>query len=147
VFVGDGPERPRLTAETKALGIESIVHFAGERSPAPNLHGLFDVSVLSSTSEAFPNSILEAMAAGRPVVATNVGGNPDAVRDEETGLLVPAADADALGTAIERLYSDPSLRDRFGAAGRASAKSGYGATAVIAQVEQLYERLAGRSVA
>ena len=147
IFVGDGPERPRLTAETKALGLESVVHFAGERPPAPNLHGLFDVSVLSSTSEAFPNSILEAMAASRPVVATRVGGNPDAVRDGETGLLVSAADEHAMAAAVERLFVEPDLRERFGAAGWADAKSGYGAPAVIAQVEELYERLAGRSVA
>jgi glycosyltransferase involved in cell wall biosynthesis len=147
ILVGDGPERARLTAETKALGIEHIIHFAGERDPGLNLHRLFDVSVLSSISEAFPNSILEAMAAARPVVATNVGGNPDAVRDGETGLLVPVGDEHALSAAIERLHSDPALRERFGAAGLADAKSGYAAPAVIAQVEQLYERLAGRSVA
>jgi glycosyltransferase involved in cell wall biosynthesis len=147
ILVGDGPERPRLTEETKALGIEQMVHFAGERPPAPNLHGLFDVSVLCSTSEAFPNSILEAMAAARPVVATNVGGNPDAVREGETGLLVPSADADALASAIFRLYSEPALRTSFGAVGRANAETGYGAPAVIEQVERLYEQLAGRSVA
>jgi L-malate glycosyltransferase len=147
ILVGDGPERPRLTEETKGLGIEQIVHFAGERPPAPNLHGLFDVSVLCSTSEAFPNSILEAMAAARPVVATNVGGNPDAVLEGETGLLVPSADADALASAIFRLYSEPALRTAFGSVGRANAESGYGAPAVIEQVERLYEQLAGRSVA
>ena len=145
ILVGDGPERARLTAEVNALDIASIVHFAGERAPAPNLHGLFDVSILCSTSEAFPNSILEAMAAARPVVATNVGGNPDAVREGETGLLVPAGDADSLANAIHRLYLAPHERARFGEAGRVAAREGYGAPAVIEQVEHLYEQLAGRS--
>ena len=147
ILVGDGPERARLTEEARSLGIETIVHFAGERAPLPNLHGLFDVSVLCSTSEAFPNSILEAMAASRPVVATKVGGNPDAVREGVTGLLVPAADAKALAAAIVRLHGDPTLRSRLGAAGHAAATAGYGAPAVIAQVERLYEELAQRSVA
>jgi glycosyltransferase involved in cell wall biosynthesis len=145
ILVGDGPERPRLAGETSALGLDGIVHFAGERPPAPNLHGLFDVSVLCSTSEAFPNSILEAMAASRPVVATNVGGNPDAVREGVTGLLVPAADPDALAAAIFRLYQSPEERTRFGEAGRVVARDGYGAPAVIDQVGRLYEQLAGRS--
>jgi glycosyltransferase involved in cell wall biosynthesis len=145
VLVGDGPERARLTGEVQALGIEPIVHFAGERPPAPNLHGLFDVSILCSTSEAFPNSILEAMAASRPVVATKVGGNPDAVREGETGLLVPAANPEALADAIFRLYAAPDERARFGEAGRVAARDGYAAPAVIDQVERLYEQLAGRS--
>jgi glycosyltransferase involved in cell wall biosynthesis len=87
------------------------------------------------------------MAAARPVVATRVGGNPDAVREGETGLLVPAADPDALASAIFRLYAEPSLRTTFGEAGLADAKSNYGAPAVIDQVERLYEQLAGRSAA
>ncbi|MEO8560560.1 MAG: glycosyltransferase [bacterium] len=147
ILIGDGPERPRLTSEVEALGLGAIVHFTGERPPLPNLHGLFDVSVLCSISEAFPNSILEAMAAARPVVATNVGGNPDAVRQGETGLLVARADDAALADAIFRLYSEPARRAAYGAAGRADAESGYGAPAVIEQVERLYEQLAGRSVA
>jgi glycosyltransferase involved in cell wall biosynthesis len=147
ILVGDGPERERVVALSAELGVSDIVHLAGEQPPVPNLHGLFDVSVLSSTSEAFPNSILEAMAASRPVVATDVGGNADAVREGLTGLLVPAASPEALADAIGRLYADPSLRTALGTAGRAAALSGYGASAVIAQVESLYQELAGRSVA
>jgi L-malate glycosyltransferase len=147
ILVGDGPERDRIVALANELGVTSLVHFAGERPPVPNLHGLFDVSVLSSTSEAFPNSILEAMAASRPVVATDVGGNADAVREGETGLLVPAATPEALANAIARLHADASLRAALGAAGHAAALAGYGAPAVIEQVERLYQELAGRSVA
>jgi L-malate glycosyltransferase len=145
VVVGDGPERASLEALAATLGIGARVHFAGERPQAPNSHALFDVSVLCSLSEAFPNSILEAMAASRPVVATDVGGNPDAVREGRTGLLVPPADPSRLAGAIERLFREPALRIKLGAAARASAEAGYSASSVLPQVETLYERLAGRS--
>jgi L-malate glycosyltransferase len=147
LIVGDGPERANLVAQAKALSISDIVHFAGERAQSPNWHALFDVSVLCSTSEAFPNSILEAMAASRPVVATDVGGNPDAIHQGSTGLLVPHSDAERLADAIARLHGDPALRAKLGSAAREAAATGYSATAVIRQVESLYETLAGRVVA
>ena len=129
------------------FGIRSIVHLAGERTQPPNLHGLFDVSVLCSTTEAFPNSVLEAMAASRPVVATDVGGTPDAVHQGTTGLLVPPSDPSRLAEAILRLYDEPALRTKLGNAGHAAARAKYSADAVIRQVEALYTRLAGRSAA
>jgi glycosyltransferase involved in cell wall biosynthesis len=142
VLVGDGPERAAIEALAASLEISDIVHLAGERTQPPNLHGLFDVSVLCSTSEAFPNSVLEAMAASRPVVATAVGGTPDAVREGATGLLVRPRDPVQLADALLRLYRDPALRARLGAAGCAAARAGYSAEAVISQVEALYTRLA-----
>ena len=142
VLVGDGPERAAIESLAKSLEIADIVHLAGERTQPPNLHGLFDVSVLCSTSEAFPNSVLEAMAAGRPVVATDVGGTPDAIRQGTTGLLVRPSDPSRLADALLRLYHEPALRAKLGAAGCAAARAGYGADAVISQVEALYTRLA-----
>ena len=147
VLIGDGPERPHLEALADSLGIRDLVHFAGERTQPPNLHGLFDVSVLCSTSEAFPNSVLEAMAAARPVVATDVGGTPDAVHQGTTGLLVRPSDPSRLADAILRLYTEPALRTKLGTAACAAARAGYSADAVIGQVESLYTRLAGRAVA
>ena len=147
VLIGDGPERPHLEALADSLGIRGLVHFAGERTQPPNLHGLFDVSVLCSTSEAFPNSVLEAMAAARPVVATDVGGTPDAVHQGTTGLLVRPSDPSRLADAILRLYTEPALRTKLGTAACAAARVGYSADAVIGQVESLYARLAGRAVA
>ena len=147
VLVGDGPERGAIESQAASLGITDVVHLAGERTQPPNLHGLFDVSVLCSTTEAFPNSVLEAMAAARPVVATDVGGTPDAVHEGTTGLLVRPSDPSRLADAILRLYNEPALRVKLGNAGCAAARVGYGADAVIAKVEALYTQLAGRSVA
>jgi glycosyltransferase involved in cell wall biosynthesis len=147
VLVGEGPERGRIEALARELRIEDRVHLAGERPQIPNLHGLFDVSVLCSTTEAFPNSVLEAMAAARPVVATDVGGTPDAVRQGSTGLLVPPSDPSRLASAIARLHAEPALRTKLGAAARRAAQSGYSALAVIRQVEALYTSLARRDAA
>jgi L-malate glycosyltransferase len=141
VIVGDGPTRSLLEAKARALRIEHLVHFAGERLDAINFHQLFDISVLCSLSEGFPNSIVEAMAAGRPVVATAVGGNADAVRDGETGYLVPVGNAGALAVAIGRLARDVSLRERFGSAGRTAARASFHRSAVVPALEALYERL------
>jgi glycosyltransferase involved in cell wall biosynthesis len=147
VLIGEGSERPAIEALADSLGIRSIVHLAGERTQRPNLHALFDVSVLCSTSEAFPNSVLEAMAAARPVVATDVGGTPDAVHEGTTGLLVRPSDPSRLADAILRLYEEPALRKKLGNAGCVAARAGYSADAVIGQVEALYTLLAGRRVA
>jgi glycosyltransferase involved in cell wall biosynthesis len=147
VLVGDGPERERLSELAGTLEISDAVHFAGQRQQLPNLHHLFDVSVLCSTSEASPNSVLEAMAAARPVVATAVGGTPDAVHDGVTGLLVPAGDSDRLAAALRLLHDDGARRAAYGAAGREVARADYGEEVVIAKVETLYLQLAGRAVA
>lgn len=141
VLVGDGESRADLEELAAELDIGAHVHFMGFRPNEPNLHHLFDVSVLTSVSEGFPNSLVEAMAAGRPVVATAVGGNVDAVRPE-TGFLIPAGAPTALASAIERLVSDDSLRLRMGAAAREIAIREYHADSVIPQLEQLYLKLA-----
>jgi len=87
------------------------------------------------------------MAASRPVVATDVGGTPDAVRQGTTGLLVPPSDPSRLASAILRLHAEPALRQKLGAAARSAAQSGYSASAVISQVEALYTSLARRVAA
>lgn len=119
---GDGPFRGELEAQKQALGLGAVVEFAGEVPDArPHLEDA-DVFVLSSLSEGMPVSILEAMAAGLPVVASAVPGLEEVVLDGQTGFLVPPGDATALAAQLGRLVDDPDLRGSFGAAGRARAE-------------------------
>ncbi len=141
LIVGDGPERANLEELTDALGLRQQVTFAGERPNRPNPHLLFDISVLCSLSEGFPNSVVEAMAAGRPVVATEVGGVRDAVEHGRTGWLVGPADPAALGDALERIMMDPSSGAVMGAAGRQRAQTLFEANTVIGKLEALYTGL------
>jgi glycosyltransferase involved in cell wall biosynthesis len=138
IIVGDGPCRSALETEAQRLGIASHVHFAGSRPNVPNLHVLFDVSVLSSDSEGFPNTLLEAMAVGRPIVATRVGGTVDAVIDGGCGILVPAGDEAGLAIAIEDLLRDPDKRRDLGLAGRQRARELFHQSRVLERLEQLY---------
>ncbi len=103
------------------------------------MHWLFDVSVLCSLGEGFPNSIVEAMAAGRPVVATAVGGVPDVVIDGETGTLVPPASPDRLADAILAQLRDPARRTVLGSAGARRARARFHASAVVQQLQSLYD--------
>lgn len=125
VIVGEGPDRSRLEEEIRGLGLEHRVRLAGERRDVPELLAAADLFVLSSASEGMPVSVLEAMAAGLPVVASRVGGVPEQVADGVTGLLVEARDPDQLAAALARLTRDPGLRARLGAAGRARAEQAF----------------------
>jgi glycosyltransferase involved in cell wall biosynthesis len=117
-IAGDGPDRAAVEAEIERLGLQGRVELLGTRDDIPELLAGADVFVLASDSEGLPMSVLEAMAAGLPVVASAVGGVPEAVRDGETGALVPPRDSAALAHAIGRIVADPALRDRLGEAGR-----------------------------
>jgi glycosyltransferase involved in cell wall biosynthesis len=119
LLVGEGPERPGAEALIRRLGLAHSVSLLGDREDVPQLLAASQVFVLSTRSEGLPVSILEAMAAGLPVVATGVGGVPELVVDGETGLLVRPGDPAALAAALRRLLEDPELRRKLGAAGRA----------------------------
>ena len=146
VLIGDGPCRAGLERLAGELDISARTHFAGVRPNLPNLHHFFEVSVLASVTEGFPNSLVEAMAAGRPVVATNVGGNTDAVRPS-TGMLVPPGDPDAFARALEWVLADQDLRRRMGAAALRIARSEYHVDSVIPGLEAIYVRLLERRTA
>ena len=141
VLIGDGPERETLEALTGALGLEDAVTFVGEVRDGRNHHHGFDISVLSSHSEGFPNTLVEAMAAGRPVVATAVGGSVDAVVEGETGLLVRPGSPEQLADSLARLIESPALRQRLGDGGRARAAALYGARDTVARLERMYDDL------
>jgi glycosyltransferase involved in cell wall biosynthesis len=107
-----------LHEQARRLGLSDNISFLGARDDIPALLGASDIGILCSHQEGFANAILEGMAAGLPMVVTRVGGNAEAVIDGETGLVVPLRDSKRLAAAIVRLANDPSLRTRFGAAGR-----------------------------
>lgn len=138
VLVGDGVERKALEQQADSLGIRAQVVFAGRLPHQPSLHWVFDVSVLCSRGEGFPNSIVEAMAAGRPVVATRVGGVGDVVIDDQTGFLVPAEDPRALADALHRALSNRARAHEMGAAGAHRARTMFYADEVIRRLEALY---------
>ena len=137
-LVGIGPSESELRAAARELGIVDRVHFAGYLPSSPNPHQFAEFSVLCSLHEGFPNSIIEAMAAGNPVIATSVGGIPDAVENEVTGILVQPGAPKELAAAIDRLLGDVELRMRFGQAGRERAKARYRAEVVVGGLARLY---------
>ena len=143
VLVGDGEMRPVLESQVRAAGLERAVHFTGELRNGRNHHRGFDVSVLASRSEGFPNTLVEAMAAGRPVVATAVGGSIDAVEHETTGLLVPPADSTALTDALLRMVKDAVLRETLGREGFRRAQERYRASRIVGAVSDMYCQLLG----
>ncbi|MCM2255756.1 MAG: glycosyltransferase, partial [Vicinamibacteria bacterium] len=133
--------RADLEARARDLGLGERVVFAGFRSDVPELLREVSVSVLPSLAEGLSNVVLEAMAAGVPVVATSVGGTPEMLDDGVQGLLVPPRDAPALARAIGALLSDPTRRQAMGQAGRARAMARFSLEAAVRETELLYERL------
>lgn len=119
---GDGPERAALERQAAELGLDGRVRFlgAGTRDDVVRLFRAVDAALLTSAWENMPHAVLEALAAGTPVVATAVGGVPEVVRDGENGLLVPAGDVEAIAEAIRRIVEDEGLRRSLAAAARAS---------------------------
>jgi len=143
VLVGDGPCRSTLQEVVCGLDLGGRVHFAGVRDNGPQLHQLFEVSVLCSLSEGFPNTLIEAMAQGVPVVATDVGGTRDAVCNGTTGLLVPASDPTRLASALDSLLSDPARRRAISVSAQRYVRERFGAASVIGSLEALYTSLVG----
>jgi len=137
-IVGDGPCRQRLMDLATAIGVQPQVRFMGHRDDVPAILSASDVFVLPSESEASPNVILEAMAAGLAVVASRVGGIPELVTDGVTGSLVPPADADALADALLDLLDHPRRGAAFGRAGRARIEREYSFERMVTQFEALY---------
>ena len=145
LLIGQGsPENPRggLDREAESLGVGAAVRFAGVRHDIPRLLRTCDVYVNSSRYEGMSNTILEAMAAGRPVVATAVGGNPDLVGDGVTGYLVPAVEPEAMARRILELLNDAAIRERMGAAGRARMEAVHSMPGMIRAYAALYSELA-----
>jgi glycosyltransferase involved in cell wall biosynthesis len=139
-LVGDGPERAALERQAGALGIGDRVTFLGERPDIERLLPAMDVFVLSSREEGIPNALLEAMAAGRPSVATAVGGTPEVLEDGVTGWLVPPSDPQALSVAIEQTLADPEEAARRGAAARRAMLEHRSIDTMVRRHEEFYRR-------
>jgi glycosyltransferase involved in cell wall biosynthesis len=142
-IAGEGPQRARLEEEIRALGLGERVLLLGHRTDAPALLAACDLFVLPSLFEGLPVSLLEAMAAHKPVVASDIGGNNEIVVDGETGLLVPPGDAMAMASAVRLLLGDATYAHRLAAAGRERIGREFSAEAVGIRVTEVYEELLG----
>jgi L-malate glycosyltransferase len=143
VLFGEGPERPALERQRDELGLAENVVFAGRRPDAAQFLPGFDLSLLGSAHEGFPNAIMEAMAYGLPVVATAVGGVPELIEDGVQGRLVPPADPARMASAIAWMIEHPAERARMGAAGRERVTREFGTAAMVRRTQAVYESLVG----
>jgi glycosyltransferase involved in cell wall biosynthesis len=144
VIAGEGPERAEILEEARRQGIEDRVHLPGFVADPASVVGLFDLFALSSASEQFPISVVEAMAAGLPVAAPAVGDVAEMVAEENRPYIVAPADERALGQALTALAGDQLLRKRIGDANRARARKDYDEGTMIQRYRALYWGLMGR---
>lgn len=143
VLAGDGPLREVIERRIAALGLQDRVVLAGLSHDARRELLASDVFVLPSETEGFSNAIVQAMALARPVVACDVGGNPEAVAAGETGLLVPARDPEAMARALELLVADPGARKRMGEAGARRAREMFRFDTMVARTQGLITEVIG----
>ena len=140
-LVGDGPDREETEQLAHDIGIVERCLFLGYQDDVAPFYAAFDALVLPSANEGTPVSVIEALAGGRPVVATRVGGVPDVVRDGVDGFLVEPGDIDALAERLGRLAADPALAARMGEAGRARVLERYSVERLVGDVDALYRKL------
>jgi glycosyltransferase involved in cell wall biosynthesis len=142
--IGDGEMRNELEALARELGLAERVHFTGWSRDLPAAVSDLDVVALTSRNEGTPVALIEAAAAGRPAVATDVGGVKSVVREGVTGLLAPAGDAGIVADRLARLLADPAERERFGRAGRDWVRERFGDQRLLDEVRALYSDVLGR---
>ncbi|NQU43145.1 glycosyltransferase [bacterium] len=137
LVVGDGPKRASLERAASTRGLKAKIRFLGRREDIPALLQASDIAVLPSLKEGFSNALVEAMAAGLAVVATDVGGNAEAVQNGQSGWIVPPGDDEAVLDAVARLVDDADVRDRFSVASRRRAEV-FSLDHMVESVERLY---------
>ena len=142
VLVGEGPMRAAMEGQIRTLGLDGRVRLFGSVADPTAMLGAFDVVVQASRSEGLPNALLEAAAAGRPIVATAAGGSGEIILDGQTGLLVPIDDGDALASALLRVLRDVDLRYSLGPAARERAATMFGMGRFVTEFAALYQELA-----
>ncbi len=141
VLVGDGPERTALGTLAETLGIADRVRFAGHSDGVQRQLAAFDVFALPSLNEGMSNTLLEAMAAALPVIASDVGGNLEIIRDGIDGLSFPSDDEKALAQCLARLCGDPGLRAHLGRGARDRVAASFSIRAMVERYEALYQRV------
>jgi glycosyltransferase involved in cell wall biosynthesis len=141
VLAGEGSERGRLEAQARKSGLEDRIIFLGYREDIADLLASCDLFVLPSLFEGFPLAILEAMAAGKPVITTAIDGNDEAIVEGETGLLVPPANPAALSEAIRSLLANPNRARALAMHGKARVQRHFSAQTSTAKVTQIYDEL------
>jgi len=143
VIVGEGPERTRLERSTEEMGLAATVEFLGSRTheELPDILDAIDIAVSSSSFEGMPLAIIEWMAAGKAIVATNVGGVPALIEDGVNGLLVNPGDPRQLAEAIARLLRDPQLRTALGTRAACRQRHTFDLRHMVQSLESLYEAL------
>lgn len=141
IIVGEGELRGELEKKTRELCLNSRVYFLGERKDIKELLSIFDIFILSSLSEGISITLLEAMASEKPVIATNVGGNPEIVINEKTGILIPPLRPKSLSEAMEKLIVDKNFALRMGRAAREHARANFDIKIMSEKIKKLYEEL------
>lgn len=139
LLVGEGPQRAALEAQVARLGLTNV-RFLGARADIPALLAASDVFVLASRWEGNPLAVMEAMAAGLPVIASAVGGVPELIRHGDTGLLMPLGAVNAFATAMSRLLADRERREAMGQAARRHALRQFDTRLMVERYEALYEQ-------
>jgi len=143
VIVGEGPDQGAIQSMADRLNLTPRIVFAGQRADMANVYAGFDVFVLPSLNEGLPMTVLEAMAASRPVIASKIGAIPTVVRDGETGLLVDPKNVVGLRAALDRLLSDPALSSRLAVQGHAWVRRHFTSDAMAENYLRMYESVLG----
>jgi len=141
LVAGDGARREALETLAGELGLGDHLSFLGTRSDAAELMGAVDATVLTSHTESLSNAIIESLLIGRPVLATEVGGNPELVQDGENGFLIPANDHQTLAERMRRFILDPSLAGTMGRRAQTDAQNAFSAAKMVEETCAVYHRL------
>jgi glycosyltransferase involved in cell wall biosynthesis len=144
VIAGEGPDRSAIEEMIEQYGLQSSVVLAGQQSNMPAVYAAMDIFVLPSLNEGLPMTVLEAMAASKPVIATSVGAIPSVIRDGETGLLVAPKDSEGLRNAVASLLNDPGRRKRLGDQAHAWVSQNYTSEAMALKYREMYEEVLGK---
>jgi glycosyltransferase involved in cell wall biosynthesis len=144
VIAGEGPDRSAIEEMIEQYGLQSSVVLAGQQSNMPAVYAAMDIFVLPSLNEGLPMTVLEAMAASKPVIATRVGAIPSVIRDGENGLLVVPKDTEGLRNAVASLLNDPARRRRLGDQAHAWVSQNYTSEAMALKYREMYEEVLGK---